>query len=249
MSKWPKLLPVLTSEQVRIKDDWMRYWLGILPSRYAAIERFNHGYPARRTRPGERILEVGAGLGEQIAHQDLTGLDYHAIELRPEIAEDLRRRHPGVTVEVGDCQASLPYPDAHFDRVVAIHVLEHLPDLPSALREFHRVLRPGGEFCVVIPCEGGLAYELARTISSRRLFRKRYGMSYDFCIQSEHLNRPAEILEELAPLFLPRDSTYFPLHLPSVAINLVIGLALTPRPAGAPGLHPARAPSQEHPRV
>jgi SAM-dependent methyltransferase len=229
MSKWPKQLPELTTEQVRIKDDWMRYWLGILPSRYAAIERFNHGYPAGRSRPGERVLEIGAGLGEQMSRHDLSTLDYHAIELRPEIAAALRRRHPRAIVVVGDCQQALPYPDRHFDRVVGIHVLEHLPNLPAALREIHRVLRPGGELCAVIPCEGGLAYALARAISSRRLFERRYGMSYDFCIESEHVNRPGEILEELARLFRPSDTRWFPLRVPSVTINLVIGLALAPR--------------------
>ena len=68
MSKWPKQLPELTDEQRRIKDDWMKYWLGVLPNRYAAIERFNHGYPVRSCRPGGRVLEIGAGVGEHIRH-------------------------------------------------------------------------------------------------------------------------------------------------------------------------------------
>ena len=44
---------------------------------------------------------------------------------------------------------------------------------------------------VVIPCEGGLAYSLARRISAQRIFEKRYGMSYRFFIESEHINVPA----------------------------------------------------------
>ena len=229
MSKWPKQLPPLTEEQKRVKDDWMKFWLGILPNRYGAIERFNHGYPARSCRPGGRVLEIGAGLGEHVSYENLENTEYHALELRPEIADEIRRRHPQVKVVAGDCEKCIPFTDRFFDRVIAIHVLEHLPNLPSALKEIHRTLKPGGEFCAVIPCEGGLAYGFARLISSKRIFEKRYGMSYDFCIRSEHVNRPREIMEELGLHFETRDISFFPLKIPSIAMNLVIGLMLTPR--------------------
>jgi SAM-dependent methyltransferase len=230
MSKWPKQLPTLSDEQIRIKDDWMKHWLTILPNRYAVMDRFNHGYPAKRARPGIRVLEVGAGLGEHLEYEDTRDVDYHAIELRPEIAEEIRRRHPQVKVTVGSVEQTIPFEDHYFDRVVAIHMLEHLPNLPAALREIHRVLKPGGEFCVVIPCEGGMAYGFARFISSKRIFEKRYNMSYDFCIRSEHVNEAHEILDELSTLFEATDRTYFPLRAPIVTINLAIGLVLTPRP-------------------
>jgi SAM-dependent methyltransferase len=218
-------------DQERIKDDWMRYWLTILPRRYGALERFNHGFPLTLHRPGERLLEIGAGLGEHASWEPLEAIDYHALELRPEIAEALRRRHPGIKVATGDCQRRIPHDDATFDRVIAVHVLEHLPDLPAALAEIHRVLKPGGRLVSVIPCEGGLAYGFARQISSRRIFEKRYGMSYDFCIQSEHVNRPQEILDEMASLFALRRQSFFPLMVPFVNMNLVIGLVHSPRGA------------------
>lgn len=237
MQKWPKSPPPLTAEQERIKDDWMQYWLGLLPERYGALERFNHGYPARRGRRGTRVLEIGAGLGGHIRYENLEETEYHAMELRPEMAAEIRRRYPGISVVNGDCQRSLPFDDEFFDRVVAIHVLEHLPDLPAALREIRRTLKPDGELCAVIPCEGGLAYGLARFISSRRLFEKRYRMSYDFCIRSEHVNQAMEILEELALLFEIRDRSFFPLKIPSVTMNLVIGLSLAPAAVhGAAGI-------------
>jgi SAM-dependent methyltransferase len=57
---------------------------------------------------------------------------------------------PGVDV-VADVQRGLPFPDASFDHVFAVHVLEHLDDLLVALRELHRVLRPGGTLHVLCP--------------------------------------------------------------------------------------------------
>jgi len=38
----------------------------------------------------------------------------------------------------------IPYADGYFDAVIANHMLYHVPDLPKALREIHRVLKPGG---------------------------------------------------------------------------------------------------------
>jgi len=233
MTNWPKRLPVLNDEQARVREDFMKYWHEVLPRRYGAIERFNHRYPLRRCSSAPagvaRVLEIGAGLGEHIGYEQLNGVQYHALELREEMAEQIRARFPQVRTIVGDVQKGLEFPAHYFDRVIAIHVLEHLPDLPAALKEVHRVLAPSGCFDVVIPCEGGLAYSLARRISAQRIFEKRYKMPYDWFVKSEHINVPAEILGELDRYFSRVQTRYFPFLFPSVNMNLVIGLKLSPR--------------------
>jgi SAM-dependent methyltransferase len=226
VGKWPKAPPPLSDEQQLVRDDFMRYWHEQLPRRYALIERFNHGWVARRG--SGRTLEIGAGLGEHIGWEPDTD-GYVAVELREKMAAALRRAHPGVEVVVADCQRRLPFPDASFDRVLAIHVLEHLPNLPAALAEVERVLRPNGRFLVVVPCEGGLAYSLARRLSAERLFRRRYGMSYDWFVRSEHLNVPAEIRAECDRRFRTVATRWFPLLVPSVTLNLALGLELRHR--------------------
>src|SRR6202008_4281462 len=45
-TKWPKVLPELTPEQVRVRDDFMAHWHEVLANRYGAIERFIPGWPA-----------------------------------------------------------------------------------------------------------------------------------------------------------------------------------------------------------
>jgi len=223
---WPKQLPPLTDAQARISDDFMRLWHEVLPRRYGLIERFNHGYPLRTApaRGGCRTLEIGAGLGEHLGYEDLSRQDYHAVELRPAMAEAIGRRFPSATAVVADCQARLPFPDGHFDRVIAIHVLEHLPDLPKALDEARRVLRPGGSFAVVYPCDPGLAYHLARKISAERVFRRAYRLPYGWLIRREHINSPAEIETELRKRFKLRDRKFFPLGVPIPSLNLCVGV-------------------------
>ena len=223
---WPKLPPDLTDEQERVRDAFMARWLEVLPHQYGRIERFNQTYPVAVGASG-RTLEIGAGLGEHLKYEDLSQ-DYHAVELREELAAAIRTRYPEVSVVVGDCQQHLPFVDQYFDRVIAIHVLEHLPDLPRALDEIARVLASSGRFHAVIPCEGGLAYSVARRISAQRIFEKEFGTSYEWLIRSEHVNVPWEIFMELHKRFRLIHSRYFPFRVPSVALNLVIGLTLEP---------------------
>jgi len=231
--KWPKRLTPETAEQRRISDDFMRRWHEVLPGRYALIERFNHGHPARRARaPFERTLELGAGRGEHLDREGLTPQQrrgYHMLEMRENLCQVLRERHPDAVVIQGDCQRRLDFPDEHFDRILAIHVLEHLPDLPATIREAWRLCSKRGLFQVVIPCEGGLSYGVARRVSAQRLFESEFKQSYSRHIEREHINDPHEVLEELDPYFEVVERDFFPFKVPSVHLNLVIGLTLRPR--------------------
>jgi ubiquinone/menaquinone biosynthesis C-methylase UbiE len=152
------------------------------------------------------------------------------LELRENMSRQISERFPKVRAISGDCQQPLNFPDGYFDRILAIHVLEHLPDLPSTVREMHRLCdSEQGIFSVVLPCEGGMAYSLARRISAQRIFEKRYAQSYRWFIEREHINLPGEILEELERYFHITHRSFFPLPLPFVFCNLCIGLTLRPR--------------------
>ncbi|CBE67992.1 Methyltransferase 24 [Candidatus Methylomirabilis oxygeniifera] len=227
-NSWPKSLPVLSEEQERIRKDFMNHWLEVLPNRYGLIEKFNHQYPLRTLAAGVRTLEIGAGLGAHLRFENLEiQREYVALELQPELAKIIDASYPAVRVAVADCQEQIDFSDGHFDRILAIHVLEHLPNLPKALNQMQRLLSPTGFFSVVIPCEGGLAYRMARNISARRIFEKRYKQSYDWFVACEHINLPDEILSELRSRFSIIHQAYWPLGIPIVNFNLAIGLTLT----------------------
>jgi len=227
--KWPKQIPPLTDEQNAIRNDFMKYWLTELPKKYGIIEKFNHGYAASKGFfTGCRTLEIGAGLGEHLAYENLDDQDYTVNELREELAKEITKKYRSVTALVGDCQERIAVDDNSFDRILVIHVLEHLPNLPAALNEIHRILKlNGGKFVIVIPCEGGFSYWFARQISAKRLFQKRYHQSYDWLSSIEHINKPDEIILECEKLFKIEDMSYFPLKIPSVSLNLCIGMVLS----------------------
>jgi len=235
--KWPKIFPPLNNEQKIISDDFMKHWHEVLAShaRYGMIEQFNHRYILKTS--GTRFtttLEIGAGLGEHLAYEKLSleqKKHYHALELRESMAQQIRQRFPDIQVLTADCQKSLPFAEGYFDRIVAIHVLEHLPDLPAAIKEMHRVCnKTSGCLHIVIPCEGGLLYTLARKMSAQRIFEKRYNQSYRWYIEREHINVPEEIIEEVNKFFNIEKKRFFPFYLSSVNLNLCIGMSCWPKP-------------------
>ena len=106
-------------------------------------------------RNGERILEVGPGVGVHalpIAYSLLPNGSLDVLDVQQEMLDDLKRRavSKGVTNIVatqGDAQA-LPYPDHTFDAAYLIGVLGEIPDAVVALRELSRVLKPGGRLVI-----------------------------------------------------------------------------------------------------
>ncbi len=235
-NKWPKVLLQLTAEQQMISNDFMSHWHTILASkpRYGFIEKFNHNYVVKNAKqPFLTTLEIGAGLGEHLRYEKLSEAqkkNYVAVEIRENMAAQLSTHFPDVQTLVADCQETLPYADGHFDRILAIHVLEHLPNLPATIKEMHRLCNKNqGQFSIVIPCEGGMAYQIARKISAQRIFEKRYKQPYKWFIEREHINLPHEIFRELKTYFEIKQRSFFPFSIPWLHGNLCIGLTLTPK--------------------
>jgi ubiquinone/menaquinone biosynthesis C-methylase UbiE len=97
----------------------------------------------------ETILDAGCGPGRFLLHLRRAGHRGRLVgfDVSPAMLDELRdeAERDGVQVEgiVGDIQ-TLPFDDGEFDRVVARHMLYHVPDVVTALREMRRVCRPGG---------------------------------------------------------------------------------------------------------
>lgn len=100
-----------------------------------------------------RILEVGCGNGQlwqQVPAEVLKKKEVHVTDVSSGMVEDAAEllRASGrnsLIFETEDCQ-KLSYGDQSFDVVIANHVLFYVKNLPQALGEIHRVLRPGGSF-------------------------------------------------------------------------------------------------------
>lgn len=233
-NKWPKSFLPLTSQQLQISDDFMKYWHEVLPKKYGIVDTFNHNYVVKNAPTSFlTTLEVGAGNGEHIKYENLNESqinNYYAFDIRDNMIQEFKKNFPKFHAFVGDCQCKLDFPNDYFDRVLAIHVLEHLPNLPLAVMELHRLSnKKNGVLSVVIPCEGSFAYSLARKISAQRIFERRYKQSYKWFIEREHINTPIEIISELRKFFDIQSTNYFPFPFKFQFCNLCIGLTLKPK--------------------
>ena len=111
-------------------------------------------------RPGDRVLDLGAGSG--FSSEMLARLGYDVVALDPDHASlcntrrrmtfDSARIDGRVRLAVGIAE-HLPFADGSFDGAVGMNVLHHVTNLAGAVGELARVLRPGRRF---VGCEPGL---------------------------------------------------------------------------------------------
>ncbi len=114
------------------------------------------------------VLEVGAGTGRNLDHYP-PGLSLVLSEPDPHMRERLTRRAAelGSDARITEWPAdAIDAPDASFDAVVCTLVLCSVPDVPRALAEMHRVLRPGGKLVFI---EHVLSSRPSRAAWQRRL--------------------------------------------------------------------------------
>jgi len=114
-----------------------------------------------QTRPGERVLDVGSPKLPSLYLCYRSRAEVFATDLFPYFLDEYshyarRLGQPpagaAYTMEVQDARR-LGYPDNHFDKIYAISVVEHIEEDgdSQAMREFARVLKPGGLCCLTVP--------------------------------------------------------------------------------------------------
>jgi 2-polyprenyl-3-methyl-5-hydroxy-6-metoxy-1,4-benzoquinol methylase len=104
--------------------------------------------------PGSRLLDAGCGTGQWAIAFATLGCAVTGQDLAPAMVDRARThardRNVQVEFRTGDVTA-LPDPAATFDVVYARVVLQFAPDPPGVLREFRRVLKPGGRLYASVP--------------------------------------------------------------------------------------------------
>ena len=134
----------------RTAENYERYFVPIIgaPAAVDVVE-------AVRLRPGERVLDAACDTGvvtklagEQVAPGAVAGLAPN-----PAMLADARATTPSdKSIDWHEAPAEdLPFPDESFDAVLCGMGLQFFSDKEAGLREFHRVLVPGGRLVANVP--------------------------------------------------------------------------------------------------
>jgi arsenite methyltransferase len=113
-----------------------------------------HVVKALALKLGEKVLDIGSGPG-LLAHDMAASVGHGGRICGVDVSEDMltmsRRRcadQPWTEFRKADA-TQLPYPDNTFDAAVSIQVYEYVADIPAALAELRRVMRPGGRVLIM----------------------------------------------------------------------------------------------------
>lgn len=101
------------------------------------------------SKPPGTLLDIGCGWGAFLANAREKGFTPYGVDVCHKAANFSATvlGIPTVCDALEDCL----FTDAMFDAIVAIHTLEHLPNPVDTLARIHRLLKPGGLFCGIVP--------------------------------------------------------------------------------------------------
>lgn len=160
------------------------------------------------------VLEIGPGDIQHLKYVQGSPDEYVIADISKEMLEiaqaklrDFKIDPRSIILKRGD---NLPIKSNSMDVIISFFALEHLHPLKEHLHELHRILKPGGTLIGAIPCEGGLAWGLGRTLTSRRWFKKNTNIDLDKIICWEHPNFSDEIVTSLDDIFQTKEIQFWP---------------------------------------
>jgi ubiquinone/menaquinone biosynthesis C-methylase UbiE len=187
-------------------------------------------------RPGRTALDLGCGPGTDLAplaHAvtatgTVIGVDHDRATV--DTARERTADQSTVTVRLGDIH-DLPLPDDTADRARTDRVLQHVADPAQALREIHRVLRPGGRLVMGEPDWDTLAVDHPDSDLSRAYTR----YVTDQVVRNARIGRELPRLATAAGFTVPTVLPVTPVFRDAEAADKILGLERTTRRAVAAG--------------
>lgn len=105
--------------------------------------------------PADTVLFAGCGQGAQVLAYGKVGAKLVGVDVQEKRVTVAKEHIAGAGIQtfegiVGNLE-SLPFPDAHFDKVIAVDIIQHVKSPERVLVELRRVLKPAGELLITFP--------------------------------------------------------------------------------------------------
>jgi ubiquinone/menaquinone biosynthesis C-methylase UbiE len=121
----------------------------------------------RRARPGDDVLDMPSGYGRAAGVLAGPGRRVVAADRSAEMLRAARRRGAAAGGHVGADARALPFPDAAFDGVVCLRLVQHLPDEADRAAVFGEVARVAARWAVISAYRTGVLHHLQRRLLGR----------------------------------------------------------------------------------
>lgn len=179
----------MTRRQDEIRQYYEQRYRGRARPRIAQnLKRVRSNFRGMHVSEGDRVLDVGCGLGTAGVFLADQGATPFGIDISLEAAKASLQAGGYVSASQANAE-SLPFADVSFDLAAFLGTLEHFVDPVKALHEAKRVLKPGAQICFVVPnsnfflfkvLEGtGQPHEMPRTYEGWRQLFEEKGLSIE----------------------------------------------------------------------
>ena len=183
----------------------------------------NLGVPAECNA---NVLEIGGGSKFHLDWLDENSVGSYTVSEHRRVLE-ATPRHPAsndkLIFHFADEDPAYERLTQKYSRIVASHVLEHIPDPEAAILKWSSMLENDGVISIAIPCDPGWAWRTIQLVTSSKI-KKVHGISArerDLIVSREHINAAQPLLRILRFYFDKLKVVWFPALVPVVDFNLV----------------------------
>ena len=138
-------------DEVAPTYDFLNHLLSLGIDNYWRARATSEARKQLKKNPAPRILDVATGTGDLAASMaKIPGAKVTGLDLSPQMLAIARKKYPEITFHEGYAE-KLPFDAASFDVVSAGFGVRNFEDLEKGMREFHRILKPGGHALIIEP--------------------------------------------------------------------------------------------------
>lgn len=178
-----------------------------------------------------RILEIGGGASPHFNFVNLENVsEYWISDNEYLLKENYIKKSQEIDFKVYNHNAESD-PDylkffennIKFNRIIASHVWEHLPNPEKKFLDWINLLHDDGRLDIAIPCDPGLLFRMAQLVGRKKAM-KNYNMSFkevELMLSREHINSCQNLLK-VVKFYSDSKYSYFPFKIPSINLNLFI---------------------------